>query len=101
MKIYENTIIRFDVLDQIPLSICAIDRNYKVLFWNKSIEEWTGIEKDNIVGKEIESHFSHLMEPKYRSRIDTIFDGGAPLVFSSNLHQNIPIHHQLEGHHYS
>ena len=89
METPENIEEKFEILHYVPLGMCIIDRNYKVLLWNEYIEEWTGIKRDNIVGENIGKYFSHFKEPKYRIRIDAIFNEGVPVIFSSQLHKNI------------
>src|SRR5512145_44416 len=80
---------RFGILDHVPLGVCIIDRDYIVLFWNSVMEEWCGIPASGITGQSITQRFAHFADPKYISRLETIFDGGAPAVFSSQLHSDI------------
>jgi two-component system, cell cycle sensor histidine kinase and response regulator CckA len=79
----------FDMLDYVPIGMCVLRQDYIVLFWNNCLEEWTGIHRDKILGTNIITHFPHLNTPKYRSRLDDIFEGGPPTIFSSQLHKNI------------
>lgn len=81
----------FRVLDYAPSSIFIINKDFTVLFWNKCIIEWTDIQPSEIEGKDIRTFFKHLGKPAYQSRIEAIFHGGPPVVFSSQLHgQLIP-----------
>lgn len=80
---------RFAVLDHIPMGICVLRKDSVVLFWNKCIEDWTGIQRKNISGTEIFAHFPHLRDPKYSLRLKDVFEGGPPTVFSSQLHKCI------------
>lgn len=77
---------RFGILDYAPSGIFVLDKEYQVIFWNQCIAEWTGVDAVNIVGKDIRTVYRHLGEPEYQDRIDTIFSGGLPAVFSSQLH---------------
>jgi len=79
---------RFNVLDHAWIGMCVIREDYIVLFWNRCLEDWTGITRSEIVGKDLRIHFSHFDDLKYRSRIDSIFQGGAPVIFSSQLHKH-------------
>jgi len=79
----------FGILDCIPLGVFILRNDYVVLFWNRYLEEWTSINKKNIIGKDITVHFPHLKEPRYSSRLQDIFYGGPPLIFSSQLHNHI------------
>lgn len=80
---------KFEVLDKAPMGMCVIREDYLVLFWNRCLEDWSGIKKTEIVGTELYRHFPHFREPKYCSRVDTIFQGGPPAIFSSQLHKHI------------
>ncbi|HWI40829.1 MAG TPA: diguanylate cyclase, partial [Verrucomicrobiae bacterium] len=65
-----------------------LESDYTVIFWNRCIEEWSGIGRSDIVGKRIFTFFPHLETPRYLLRIGEIFAGGAPTVFSSQLHRH-------------
>ncbi|MCP4113025.1 MAG: hypothetical protein GY749_47110 [Desulfobacteraceae bacterium] len=52
-----------------------INDDYTVLFWNQCLEDWTGISKPDIEGKKLGNHFPWLNAPRYRMRLETIFEG--------------------------
>lgn len=79
----------FSILNHVPLGICIIDRDYKVIFWNTTMEDWCDITAGEITGCCITDRFIHFKEPRYSSRIENIFDGGAPAIFSSQLHSEM------------
>ena len=60
-----------------------------VLFWNSCLEDWTRISRSEVIGKKIGTLFPHLNDPKYVGRLQGIFEGGPPVIFSSQLHQYI------------
>ena len=80
---------KLGVLDYAPVGLCVIDSAYTVLFWNRCLEDWTGIPSADITGKDLGSCFPKLKKPKYLTRLATIFEGGPPAIFSSQLHGNI------------
>ncbi|MHC4104041.1 MAG: PAS domain-containing sensor histidine kinase, partial [Planctomycetota bacterium] len=80
---------RFRVLDHMPAGVCVIDKDYIVRFWNSCMEGWTGIHKDYIIGSDLGNNFPSFNEPKHRSRIDSIFNGGPPIILSARLHKDI------------
>ncbi len=80
---------KFNLLDNFPLGIFVLKERFIVLFWNSQMEIWTGILRDEILNKNLTDYFSHLKEPKYADRIQYIFDGGPPIIFSSLLHKYI------------
>lgn len=63
--------------------------DYSVAFWNECMSFWTGIQASDIIGRPITHYFPHLGEAAYRNRIDTVFHGGPPTVFSSQLHKHL------------
>jgi len=78
-----------EVMNHIPVGIWVINRDYTVLFWNNCIENWSGIKRSDILGCNLTNYFPHFKEAKYSSRITSVFDNGAPTIFSSQLHKNI------------
>ncbi len=81
----------FEVLDYAPSGMFVMNKDFIVLFWNKCIAGWTCVEPSSIVGKDIRKIYKHLGELSYKCRLETIFSGGPPAVFSSQLHgQFIP-----------
>ena len=89
MNVAEITDDRFSILDHMPAGVCVIDKDYVVRFWNNCMEDWTGIHKDNIIGNDPGNDFAFFNEPKYRSLIENIFNGGPPIIFSAQLHKDI------------
>jgi PAS domain S-box-containing protein len=79
----------FTMLEYIPLGVFVLRKDYVVLFWNSLIEEWTGIKRDKIIGTKIFEHFPYLNSPKYINRLISIFAGGPPVIFSSQLHKHL------------
>lgn len=76
-----------DLYDYVPVGICVIDRNYTVQFWNKTLRGWTGISRKDIIGKNLLEIYPHLNNPVYKLRIDLMFNGHPPTIFSSLLHK--------------
>ena len=80
---------KFSVLDRVPIGLCVIDRDFTVLFWNRTLEQWTKKSKKEIVGTNLKTHFPQLDAPKYQSRLKQVFNNGLPAVFSPQLHQSL------------
>jgi PAS domain S-box-containing protein len=80
---------KYGALDHAHIGMCIIRYDYCVLFWNTRLAEWTGIESGKIIGRDITEYCPSLKLPKYRLRLDGIFSGGPPVIFSSQLHQYI------------
>jgi len=79
----------FALLDHSPIGHFVVRQDFMVVFWNKCLETWTGIPRNEIVGKSIFTRFPHLGEAKYASRIKSMFAGGPPTIFSSQLHKHL------------
>jgi len=78
----------YRILDCVPVGICIFDKNYKVLFWNRCLVHWSNVEPSDIEGKNIMDQFVMLNSPGFKERIDSVFSGGPPVLFSSQLHRN-------------
>ncbi|MBW4494938.1 MAG: PAS domain S-box protein [Oscillatoria princeps RMCB-10] len=79
----------FIILDRVPIGSCVLREDFTVLFWNACLEEWTKIPRSQILGRSLLAHFPHLNDPKYASRLQQIFQGGLPSIFSSQLHKYV------------
>ncbi len=80
---------RFSLLDRIPIGVCVIQCDGAILFWNICLEDWTRIPREQILGTQITEHFPHLARPIYASRLQQIFQGGPPAIFSAQLHRYV------------
>lgn len=80
---------KFNHFDLVPLGLCILQSDYVVLFWNNCLEEWTKIPRSEILGTPITSIFPHFEQPQYATRLQEVFQGGLPAIFSSQLHQYV------------
>ena len=80
---------RFAMFDHLPIGSCVLRKDYTVLYWNSCLETWTDIDRSDILGHDLRDRFSHFKSPKYQHRIQTIFQGGPPTIFSSQLHKQM------------
>jgi PAS domain S-box-containing protein len=86
---FDSTFNTFDALDHMPLGVCVVSGDGMVLFWNRCLEDWTKIERSDLLGKEISERFPHLKEPPYQRLLQAVFSGGPFEKFSSKLHEYI------------
>ncbi|HWI41371.1 MAG TPA: GGDEF domain-containing protein [Verrucomicrobiae bacterium] len=77
-----------DLLDHVPVGVFILSRDLRVVLWNRCMEGWSAIPREEIIGTRIPDRFPHLLAPRYLSRIRGIFDGGPPTIFSSQLHKH-------------
>ena len=75
----------FDLLDHVPVGIAVCDKALDIRFWNVCIEDWTGIRREEIVGKALVSYFPRFSSERYQSRLKLLLDGGPPVIFSYQL----------------
>jgi len=78
--------IRFDIFDATPVGVMVLDCDYRIVFWNKCLEKWTGIAARDLVGTDARPRFPNLTIPSISRRIQDVFKSGVPAVFSPQLH---------------
>ena len=85
----QNEIIQnpYILYEYVPIGICIIDKHYNIKCWNKCLRGWTGVKSETILGKNLLEVYPHLSTPVYKLRIDLMFTGNPPTVFSSLLHK--------------
>ncbi|MCG8556480.1 MAG: ATP-binding protein [Proteobacteria bacterium] len=80
---------KFGVLDHVPLGMCLVQRELRILLWNRCLEDWTRIPRKDVLGRPLPELFPHLGSNRFRSRLTEIFAGGPPTIFSSQIHKHI------------
>lgn len=78
-----------ELLDFIPEGLFSLREDFTVFFWNKTMEVWTKLSRQNVLGKSINEVFPHFAEPKYANVIKRIFSGGPPAFFSPYFHKGL------------
>jgi PAS domain S-box-containing protein len=81
--------LSFSILDSSPIGHFILDGALTIRFWNRCLEEWTGLSRQDVVGSPLAERFPHLARPKYLNRIEPILRGGPPTTFSSQLHKHL------------
>ena len=80
---------QFEPLDLVPIGIFILDPDCKVIFWNQCLADWSGVAAEDVLGRDIRKLYPHLDSPAFTSRLDQVFQLGAPVVFSSQLHDYV------------
>jgi two-component system sensor histidine kinase/response regulator len=88
MNELKNATEQFAILDHSPIGQFILRKDFVVIFWNRCLETWSGIAREQIVGTNLITHFPHIGKSKYHNRIKNIFNSSPPIVFSSQLHKN-------------
>ena len=79
----------FFILDSLPIGAFVLRADYSVVFWNRTLESWTGYPTSAVCSQQISDLFPKLGERLYRNRLSKIFKGGPPIIFTSKLHKNL------------
>lgn len=79
----------YEALDYLPLGLIVADAELRVIFWNTCLEDWTGIERAEVLGSSLSQRFPNFAEPRYATRLATVLATGAPTVLSSQLHPHL------------
>jgi len=80
---------QFEILDHLPVGSFVLKENYSVVFWSSSVERWTKIQREDILGRPITNFYPHFSDSSYAKRLEQVFQGGPPVVFSSILHKTL------------
>ncbi|WNZ25171.1 response regulator [Leptolyngbya sp. NK1-12] len=65
----------YHLLDLMPIGACVLDPDYRVLFWNACLEQWTNLPRTKIIGHGIGSYFPVFNQPEYQALLQSIFLG--------------------------
>jgi len=83
------THLSFHILDQLPIGVLVLRGDYTVLFWNRCLEDWSNISRDDIVGSPIGKRCPAFNRPELEQRLGAVFAGSPPVILSSQLHAQI------------
>lgn len=73
----------------LPVGIIILRKDFTIQFWNRCLEEWTGIKKEEIREKNLLLEFPALNQPTITARFPQVFLGETPVYFSSKFHPNL------------
>lgn len=89
---------RFQILDEIPAGKFVIDRELTVVFWNSTMERWTGLKRKEMLGTDLKERYPHLKSPRFNVRIQDVFEMGTPALYTPAINQHfIPIQQPRQG----
>jgi two-component sensor histidine kinase len=80
---------RFSDLDHLPIGLAVLDRELRVVFWNGILEQWTGLPRERTLGRAMADLNPIWSQAHYADRLDHLFGGGPPVLFSPLLHPRI------------
>ena len=56
---------KFNYYDFVQDGLFIVNNNFEIIFWNKTIEEFSNIKRDNVLNKNILEEFPRLNKPIY------------------------------------
>ncbi|MBN1166502.1 MAG: PAS domain-containing protein [Methanospirillaceae archaeon] len=85
-------------LDSLPVGICTIRDDYRIAIWNRTLENWTGIRNTDALWKSVFEVVPLFADPLIKDRVQVIFSGGGPVIFSSRFHPRLfPLMHESQN----
>ncbi|MFP4113469.1 MAG: sensor histidine kinase [Spirochaetota bacterium] len=78
-----------EVLDQSPVGIVVVEERMRIVAWNEAMCRWTGVARDDAVGKALTDVFPELGSGRYQGRLRELAATGAPVVFHGSLNPNL------------
>lgn len=84
-----DTVSCFKLYDHVNIGIFVINNNFDIIFWNKYLQELSGIKKTDVENKNLFTLFPNLDNYIFKERLKGIFLGGPPEFFSSQLNKFI------------
>lgn len=82
-----NSTELFSEFDFIQTPVFMLDENFNVVFWNRTLENFSFVKKNSILSKKLFDFFPHLQNPAFLTRIKDLFCGSPAVVFSALLHK--------------
>jgi PAS domain S-box-containing protein len=77
-SLVENQILMNDILTSIDEGILVLDRQFRVIYWNREMEKISGKKKEDILYKEeLWTHFPHLLKNRIADTIRKTLEGGS------------------------
>ena len=62
------------LLDLLPMGTMVISEDLEICFWNRCLEEWTEINRENVFNHKLTDVFPELSESKVKiNRLKTVF----------------------------
>lgn len=77
------------MLDALPIGTVLLNADMTICAWNRTMEDWTGVSREGLLGRPLTEAFPHLAGVRYAGRIQSLYEGGAPVIFSAQLHPHI------------
>ena len=81
--------LSFTSLDKLPHGYCLFDHEFRVVYWNATLEVWSGLSSENVLGKNLLELFPNLNRDPYKTSLSRAVKNSIPTVFSSLIHKHL------------
>jgi PAS domain S-box-containing protein len=89
MKNADITMMCLPQFNLVPFGVILLKKDLSIRFWNRILEDWTGIKKEDIEGKNLIERYPGLNNPSVVTRFPEVFEGRTPIIFSSHFHPHL------------
>ncbi len=86
--IYMNKNI-FEILNFINEGVVITDEDLNILFWNKSMESITGVNREKAIGVDVYTIIPNLNKNYFRESIQSVIDEDYKFFYSAAMHKNL------------
>ncbi len=76
---------RLMALDSLAQGVVVLDGSFTVYFWNRPLEQWTGIEARHILGRDLRAMYPYLGQGFHAEKIRAVLAGGGVQEFSPRM----------------
>lgn len=77
------------IIDSLSQGTFVLDREMRVVLWNRWMEQHSGLTKDQVIGKDIGILFPHLKAKAFFWKVNNVFTLGNFAFFSQELHSSL------------
>ena len=88
---------QYELLDTLPIGVCIIDDQSRILVWNDLLVKWTALAEHEVVGVKLATLYPELASTMFLERLANLFKDGIPIVFSAAVHRYFLPIPQLEA----
>jgi signal transduction histidine kinase/ActR/RegA family two-component response regulator len=85
----EDSKTDFELLHALPIGACVLDRSLRIVEWNRSLHDWTGLSRSDVLGHDLRIQFPAFAGSRAVAGIDTAFESGDTVVFSSRTYSGM------------
>jgi diguanylate cyclase (GGDEF)-like protein/PAS domain S-box-containing protein len=77
------------IMQSLNLGIIVLDRDLRIVFWNRWMEEQSRMESAEVIGRDITELFPELEQKGFRWKAENVFKLGTYAFFSQQIHGHL------------